>query len=195
VTSVLALSLLRCCTGTNKLGKTCRGFFYPIRRVRTQNTPAPAAGATESSPVDLVRHLLQRYLALKPYEYVGIALWIVHTHVFSRFVITPRLALTSPVRGCGKTTVLAIAEALVARARKADGITAAAIYRLVDQEHPTLLVDEADNLDLQRNGALRAVFNSGHRRGGSVMRYIGTHASRSPPHRPRNRVQGRAREL
>lgn len=140
------------------------------------DTSVPEAGATEISPVDLVHHLLRRYLALKPYEYVGIALWIVHTHVFSRFVITPRLALTSPVRGCGKTTALAIAELLVARARKSDGITAASIYHLVDQEHPTLLVDEVDNLGLPSNGSLRAVLNSGHRRGGSITRYINNQA-------------------
>lgn len=140
------------------------------------DTSAPGAGATEIGPVDLVHHLLRRYLALKPYEYVGIALWIVHTHVFSRFVITPRLALTSPVRGCGKTTALAIAELLVARARKSDGITAASIYHLVDQEHPTLLVDEVDNLGLPSNGSLRAVLNSGHRRGGSITRYINNQA-------------------
>jgi transposase len=87
-------------------------------------------------------------------------------------VITPRLALSSPVRGCGKTTLLSMIERLVRRARKTDGITPAATYWLIDREHCTLLVDEADNLGLTLNGTLRAV-NSGHRKGGTVTRFIG----------------------
>jgi hypothetical protein len=46
-------------------------------------------------------------------------------------MVTPRLALVSPVRGCGKTTVLLLLELLVARGRKEDGISAAAIFRLI----------------------------------------------------------------
>jgi hypothetical protein len=44
------------------------------------------------------------------------------------------------------------------------------LYHLIDETHPTLLIDEADNLGiaLRPNGRLRAVFNSGHRRGGTV---------------------------
>ena len=61
---------------------------------------------------------------------------------------------------------------LTARARKNDGITAAAIFQLIDSEHCTLLIDEADNMGLDRDGILRAVINSGHRRGGSHMRVI-----------------------
>jgi len=62
---------------------------------------------------------------------------------------------------------------LVARVLKTDGITPAAIYRLVDAKRPTLLVDAADNLGLGSIGPLRAVLNSGHRRGGSITRFVG----------------------
>src|SRR5580692_8122965 len=62
------------------------------------------------------------------------------------------------------------------RPLKSNSITAASIYHAVDREHPTLLIDEADNLGLAFNGALRAVLNSGHRRGGKVTRYHGGQA-------------------
>jgi hypothetical protein len=39
------------------------------------------------------------------------------------------------------------------RPLKSDSITAASIYHAVDREHPTLLIDEADNLGLAFNGA------------------------------------------
>ena len=46
----------------------------------------------------------------------------------------------------------------------------------VDREAPPLLIDEADNLGLAFNRVLRAVLNSGHRRGGKVTRYHGGQA-------------------
>jgi hypothetical protein len=74
--------------------------------------------------------------------------------------------VTSPVRGCGKTTLLDICEQLTARGFRTDSITAAAIARLVNQDHPTLLVDEADNLDVEANRLMKAILNGGHRRNG-----------------------------
>ena len=116
---------------------------------------------SDINPFDLVHYILQQYVALTPHEYVAVALWVVHTHVYDRFMVTPRLAVTSPVRGCGKTILLSIISSLAARVLKTDGITPAAIYRLVDAGRRTLLVDEADNLGLGSIGPLRAVLNSG----------------------------------
>jgi hypothetical protein len=123
------------------------------------------------NPLDLVHYLLQHYVALKPHEYVAVSLWALHTHVFNRFMVTPRLALRSPVAGCGKTVLIDILSRLTARPAKFDSISTAALFRLIDESHPTLLIDEADNLGLalQPNGRLRAVFNSGHRDGGIVV--------------------------
>ena len=127
---------------------------------------------TNISALDLVHCLLEEYLELHSHEYAAVALWCLHTHIYSQFMVTPRLALVSPVRGCGKSTALALLSFLTHRSRKDDGITAAAIFRLIDREHGTLLLDEADNLGLGNNGILRSVLNSGHRRGGSHTRVI-----------------------
>jgi hypothetical protein len=119
----------------------------------------------------LVHHLLGEYVGLREqHEYVTVALWVLHTYVFNRFMVTPRLALRSPVAACGKSTLMDILARLTARPAKFDSITTAVIYRLIDETHPTLLIDEADNLGLvlQPNGKLRAVFNSGHHNGGTV---------------------------
>jgi Protein of unknown function (DUF3631) len=139
-------------------------------------TPASWLGATAAdpkrvNPLALTIHLLKEYVALRDdHEYIMVPLWILHTHVFRQFMVTPRLALRSPVAACGKTQLLDVISRLAANAEKFDSITTAAIYRLIDASHPTLLIDEADNLGiaLQPNGRLRAVFNSGHRNGGSV---------------------------
>jgi hypothetical protein len=122
------------------------------------------------NPLDLVRHLLEEYVALQPHQYVAVALWILHTHIYDQLMVTPRLALRSPVADCGKTTLIDVMSRLTARPAKSDSITTAALYRVIDQTHPTLLIDEADNLGiaLQPNGRLRAIFNSGHGSGGTI---------------------------
>jgi hypothetical protein len=124
------------------------------------------------TPADTVRAKLEDYVALEPHEYIAVALWIVHTHVYDQFMVTPRLLLTSPVRNCGKTTVLDIINRLAARPEKSDSITAGAIYHHVSKLRSTMLLDEADNLELSAKAVLRAVLNAGHRKGGSVSRMM-----------------------
>ena len=47
--------------------------------------------------VGLIHYVLEQYVALKPHEYIVVALWCLHTHIYSEFMVTPRLALRSPV--------------------------------------------------------------------------------------------------
>jgi hypothetical protein len=125
---------------------------------------------TEQNPFDLVCSILQEHLHLKHSpEFIALALWAMHTHVFDRFAHTPRLALLSPVRGCGKTAVLEVLEQLVMRPVRFDHTTAAAAYRIIDGKRPALLFDEFDNQELNKPGPLRAVLNSGHGRKGVKM--------------------------
>jgi hypothetical protein len=135
------------------------------------NPSAATDDPVRVNPLALVFHLLKEYVDLRGmHEYVVVALWALHTHIYNRFMVTPRLALRSPVAGCGKTVLLDVLSKLTARPAKFDSISTAAIFRLIDETHPTLMIDEADNLGiaLQPNGRLRAVFNSGHRNGGQV---------------------------
>jgi hypothetical protein len=127
------------------------------------------------NPLALVRFLLEEYVALQPHQYVAIPLWALHTHIYDRFMVTPRLALRSPVGDCGKTTLLDILSRLTSRPAKFDSITPAVLVREIDQFHPTMLIDEVDNLNLMLapNGRLRAIFNSGHRFGGTTAIWEG----------------------
>jgi hypothetical protein len=138
----------------------------------TGDRDEPDDRSSSVNVLDLIRHTLQKHLKLAEHQCVAVALWICHTFVFDRFAVTPRLALLSPVRGCGKTTALNLISALAAELRRADHISAAAIFPMTHSDRPTLLLDEVDNLDLMTNSALLAVANSGHRRGGKVARYV-----------------------
>jgi len=109
---------------------------------------------------------------LPPEAIVAVTLFVVYAHAFEAWSISPRLAITSPEMQCGKTTLLSVIESIVPRALKADNVTAAAVFRVVEQARPTLLIDEADSF-LKDNEELRGVLNSGHRRNGQVIRLVG----------------------
>jgi hypothetical protein len=115
---------------------------------------------------------IRRYIVL-PDESIGaLALWALHTHCFDCFGHSPRAAITSPEKGCGKTTTLDVLSALVAGPLPTSNATVSAIFRTVELSAPTLLIDEADTF-LKENDELRGILNTGHRRGGQVIRTVG----------------------
>src|SRR5262249_11924213 len=86
-------------------------------RSGTAGPATPHARSTDVPQVnvlDLVLRLLELHIDLTPEQRMAVGLWALHCHVFGRFLITPRLALLSPVRGCGKTNALILLEALTA---------------------------------------------------------------------------------
>ena len=89
---------------------------------------AADAMATHINIFDLIVRLIEKYVAVSDDERIAIALWVLHTWIFDQFPITPRLALLSPVRGCGKTLLLILIELLCAEAFRSDNVTAAVIY-------------------------------------------------------------------
>ena len=71
--------------------------------------------------------VIDQYVSVTPEQCLFIALWILHTYIFDRrlFMHTPRLLVSSPVRGCGKSTLMLLLEALVANGDRSDNVTAA----------------------------------------------------------------------
>jgi Protein of unknown function (DUF3631) len=124
------------------------------------------------TPVSTVHGMIEQYVALEPHEYLAVSLWCIHTHIFDQFMVTPRLLLSSPVRNCGKSTLLDVMSRLVRLPELHDNITAAVLYQSICELHPTMLLDEADNLELSAAAALRAILNSGHRKGRIISRQI-----------------------
>ena len=117
-------------------------------------------------------NLLEKYLILPPGAAVAIALWIVHTYCVAATDVSPRLAVVSPEKRCGKSRTLKIVKHLVRRALVASSLTAAAVFRVIEQAHPTLFIDEADTF-LKDSEELRGVLNSGHERAmGYVLRAV-----------------------
>ena len=93
-------------------------------------------------------------------------------YALSIALVSPRLGITSPTPGCGKTTLLDWLAGVTPRSLEAVNVSPAAVYRVIEMARPTLLIDEADSF-LRDNEELRGVLNSGHRRGGHVIRTVG----------------------
>jgi hypothetical protein len=121
--------------------------------------------------LDDITQEIKRYVILSENEASATALWVLAAHAFDSFVIYPRLFIRAAERGCGKTTTLEVITPLVPRPLNASSITAAAMYRVIEQARPTLLLDEADTF-AKDDEDLRGVLNAGHRRDGVVLRCV-----------------------
>ena len=131
--------------------------------------PEPVDGA---ALLDEISKAIGAHVIMPEASRDACALWAAHTFLLDCTMISPRLAITSPTRGCGKTTALDVISQLVLRPLPAANVSASAIFRVVEGFRPTLMIDEADSF-LRDNEELRGVLNSGHRKGGAVLRNVG----------------------
>jgi putative DNA primase/helicase len=122
--------------------------------------------------LDALAASIRRHVVMPDHAADIATLWVLHTYLRDCSGISPRLAITSPEKGCGKTTLLDVLSRLVMRPLPTASATASAIFRVVEMQQPTLLIDEADTF-LSENEELRGILNSGHRQGGSVIRTVG----------------------
>ncbi|MBA2408337.1 MAG: DUF3631 domain-containing protein [Gammaproteobacteria bacterium] len=102
----------------------------------------------------------------------ALALWTVHTHVYTAFEYTPRLNVNGPDKNCGKTLLLDVLKTLIAKGLRTENVSTAVLFRLTDSDTPSLLIDECDSF-LRDNEELRGALNAGQKRGGVFLRCEG----------------------
>ncbi|OFV90131.1 MAG: hypothetical protein A3H95_13895 [Acidobacteria bacterium RIFCSPLOWO2_02_FULL_64_15] len=136
--------------------------------------PEPWADPVDGAALlDTIAATFTRYLALPNHASTFLALWVLHTYTFAAWFTSPFLAITSPVKRCGKTLLLIVLGALVPRRLFASNVTPAVLFRTIEKYGPTLLIDEADTF-VRDNDELRGVLNSGHTRTTAVaIRAVG----------------------
>lgn len=133
---------------------------------RTELWPEPVDGAELA---DFINGQLKKYLYLPDGTSEVVTLWILHTYCVNMFDFSPRLCITSPEKRCGKTTLLRMVEHLSHRSLNVSNVTTAALFRVIDTWHPTMLIDEADTF-LKTNEELRGIINAGFQKDGKVSR-------------------------
>ena len=164
-----------------------------LARETTAETAASSIGLSDSKPesamterpirplADLLSDVcayLQRYVVLPGEDDCrAIALWIAHTHLFAQFDVSPYLSVSSAEKQSGKTRLAELIKLLVPRPWLVVTPSEAVLYRKIEQEAPTLLLDEVDTIFSRKASSsyegLRALLNAGHRRGTTVPRCVG----------------------
>jgi uncharacterized protein DUF3631 len=115
---------------------------------------------------------LKTYVVLPDTAVDAISLWAMYTWLVDTFYISPRLAITSPTKGCGKTTVLRVLNHIVRRPKRAGSISPAALFRVMEIFQPTILLDETEKY-IGHNSDLHGLLNEGHCKGSSIIRVLG----------------------
>jgi putative DNA primase/helicase len=95
-------------------------------------------------------------------------IWVMFTWVHPQMDFSPSLYVTGPTMECGKTTLLNAIGKMVRRPAKTANVSAAAVYRLSELYHPSLLMDEAQDQLNDRDFWL--VIKSGHTPGEYAIR-------------------------
>jgi Protein of unknown function (DUF3631) len=100
------------------------------------------------------------------------AFWVLLDWTIDKFQIAPRLCITSPTKQCGKSTLLELLGRVSHRPLNSGSVTPAALFRAIEQFHPTFLLDENEKF-LEVGSDFHALLNQGHRRGQFVIRTQG----------------------
>ena len=129
--------------------------------------------------LNAIIEVLNRYVVffLPEEQPIVIALWVVHTWLFEAFDYTAYLFTYSPAIRSGKTRLFEVLKMLCRNTELAEGATAAALIRLIDEANlPTFLLDEMDTVYSGRRGRdpeaenMRRFLNAGFKRGAIFYR-------------------------
>ncbi len=125
---------------------------------------------------DIKRHVVMPTDA----DYTATLLWVFGTYFMDTWRLWPKLLVTSPEKRCGKSTLLEVLEGLVFKALLTSSVTASALFRVISDCQPTLLIDEADRF-IKQNDELNGIINAGHtRRTAKVLKTEGRPGNFTP---------------
>jgi putative DNA primase/helicase len=125
-----------------------------------------------------VARFLTTYVVMTPAEAVVVTAWVMAAWLAEVWDEFPHLAITSPEKRCGKTTLLSLVGMLCPNPSQTMNMSAAVLYRLIEKEGPalTILLDEAQSLarlGSEQAHAIREIFCAGTGRNAAVYRCVG----------------------
>jgi hypothetical protein len=159
------------------------GLLKPAKK-EAKKKPSPAdyappeeKAAADAPPVnggellDEIRAFIGRYMVLPSDEAADVlALWTLHTWSVRAAFATPYLRIVSAAADSGKTLLMEILAVVCRNGWHAVNPSTAVLYRKIDRQAPTLLLDEMDNYPIDERRDALAVLNSGYKRGAKVDR-------------------------
>lgn len=157
-----------------------RTFGTPGAEYRFEDQQRSVIPFPDGTPEDLATVLTEASDSLKKYVHFAdeeqvwaVTLWIAHTYLLDGFDVSPRLAIRAPSKQSGKTRLMEVARELVKSGWHVVGPSAAVLFRSIEQQHPSILLDEADRFFERRaedSADVLQLLNAGHARGSTVPR-------------------------
>ncbi|MGI8924666.1 MAG: DUF3631 domain-containing protein [Fimbriimonadales bacterium] len=125
--------------------------------------------------LNAVEKFLRKYIVFpSDAESCAVTLWIAHTWALEHADTSPILAVTSAERECGKTRLFEVLELICSNPWRVVSPTEAVLFRKIERDCPTLLLDETDTIFGAKPAAnaepIRAILNAGNRRGATIPR-------------------------
>ena len=121
---------------------------------------------------EALKATIKRYIRMSDAEADVCALWVLLSWAIDKFSKAPRLAITSPTKGCGKTTLLTLLSKLCRNPLRSGSTTPSVLFRVIEILHPTFLLDESEKF-LEIGSEFHALLNQGHARGDFALRNVG----------------------
>ncbi|RLG97942.1 hypothetical protein DRO19_05065 [Candidatus Bathyarchaeota archaeon] len=142
--------------------------LIPIQRLPWLLCREPKDYGSVEQLWDEVKQALYYHLELRQkQEYDVLTSWVLMTWTIEKFNIIPYIFFFGTWES-GKTRGLELLQNLAYRGWLMPDISEASLFRVVDSLHPTLLIDEAEAL--AKRPEIRALLNSGYKRGATVPR-------------------------
>ena len=117
-----------------------------------------------------IESALKKHLFLSTDAALTCALWVAHADMFKEFECTPRLGITAPFKGSGKTKLLTVLNALTNHAVDGGLCSTAAFERLSAQGTVAFFMDEADKVFSHENSDMTKSLNAGWHSGQKYLK-------------------------
>jgi hypothetical protein len=145
----------------------CQGRSLALPEVMPWPEPIEGDRVAEA-----LKATIKRYIRMSDAEADVCALWVLLSWAIDKFSKAPRLAITSPTKGCGKTTLLTLLSKLCRKPLRSGSTTPSVLFRVIEILHPTFLLDESEKF-LEIGSEFHALLNQGHARGDFALRNVG----------------------
>lgn len=120
--------------------------------------------------LDEVRRKITDHAILSPAAAVAVTLWVAATHVLPYLDYFGILHVISVTRESGKTRLLELVKLTSAKAWAVISPTESTLFRTIEAESPTVIIDECDAMAEDRVSSFTALLNDGVSRGGCIPR-------------------------
>jgi hypothetical protein len=110
-----------------------RGDQDSKSRAQIYRQDEPAAEPTRLGDwLSTIKTALRRHLIMSEEAVTAVAFWVVHTYVYREREAVAYVAIQSPEKRCGKTTLLSVLAGMACNPVVASNITVGALFRAID---------------------------------------------------------------